>query len=110
MFNKLNVESNNERVTEYFYPKTTNDFALLSVCKRAELPEVLRYWSARTQYSGNSILDRIDPMTWALKNPWEKLGFNFMLALSKRGLKTLQKRYPEQNTRPTKTSTRISFM
>jgi hypothetical protein len=36
----------------------------------AELPWPLQHWYDEEPYHGNSILDRLDPEDWVLKNPW----------------------------------------
>jgi hypothetical protein len=80
-----------------FLPQTAADLALLAGCRIDQLPDVLRHWAAETDHKGNRILDRIDPMAWALKNPWEKQNFNIVLHLAIRGVNRLQKekRWPE---------------
>lgn len=49
-----------------------------------ELPIGLRHWRKDGPYVGNSILDRIDPSDWVLGNPWNQLGLDVLVPLSKR--------------------------
>lgn len=73
-------------------PHTSRDLAFLAGVEHSELPDVLQHWRARTESRGNHILDRIDPIAWALRNPWEHLNaFKAALWLSKRALNNIQK-------------------
>lgn len=74
-------------------PKNADDLAMLIGQPVSELPDVLQHWMASARYQGNSILDRIDPMAWAIKNPWEDQRLGVILYLSKSGLKKLQKKF-----------------
>jgi hypothetical protein len=55
------------------------------------LPPVLQGWKKRIGYRGNSILDVIDPMDHAFKNPWQRENFDVILSLSKSGYNTIRK-------------------
>jgi hypothetical protein len=66
-----------------FRVSTPADIAHLAGCKVSELPDVLQHWTPDGRYSGNSILDRVDPMEWVVENPWSKMGFDVVLFLSK---------------------------
>lgn len=72
-------------------PQTPDDLAELAGCNVEDLPDILKHWSPRSRCNENHLLNRVDPMSWALHNPWEKMRFTVLLALSKRGLKSLQK-------------------
>jgi hypothetical protein len=61
-------------------------------CSRIILPDVMQYWQSIKPYTGNHILDNVDPMEWAVKNPWNN-EVNYVISLSKRGLKKVQKMY-----------------
>lgn len=75
-----------------FQPQTAEDLAELAGCSVSALPDVLQNWCGRRNHEGNHILDRIDPMAWAVHNPWEKFSFVVAIALSKRGLAQLRKK------------------
>ncbi len=47
-----------------------------------DLPDVLRHWVQDNAYAGNGILDRIDPLEWAARNPWSALKFKVCVFLS----------------------------
>lgn len=79
-----------------FQPQTPEDLAELAGCAVTDLPDVLQHWTRKT-HSGNHLLDRVDPMDWALKNPWAKLGLNVVIMLSKRGLAHCQKQHKLKN-------------
>ncbi|MEA8593034.1 hypothetical protein PZT57_30775 [Pseudomonas aeruginosa] len=73
-------------------PHTSRDLALLAGVEHSELPDVLQHWRAETRSRGNHILDRIDPIAWALRNPWERQSaFKAGIWLSKRALNNIQK-------------------
>ncbi len=73
-------------------PVKAAEIAMLCNCAVKELPQELQHWDLRQKYIGNSILDRIDPMEWVLKNPWHKLDLRLLFCLSKRGIKQISLR------------------
>lgn len=77
----------------FFVVRPTNaiELAWLLGMEREDLPDVLRNYTSLSTPNGNSILDRIDPMLWALKDPWAKFEKGIRLPLSKRGLAQLEK-------------------
>lgn len=74
-----------------FSPATAADLALLAGCAVEELPDVLQHWSRLRPYRGNSILNRIDPLVWAVTDPWLKLDLRVALPLSKRAIAAIDK-------------------
>jgi len=74
-----------------FFPANRHELALLARCEVADLPDVLQHWSLRQPYTGNSILDRIDPLVWALSDPWTKLDMRVVMPLSKRAMANILK-------------------
>jgi len=52
-----------------------------------ELPDVLQHYQHCEPYTGNHILNRIDPMEWVVDNPWKKLCLNIKVVLSRKGFK-----------------------
>jgi hypothetical protein len=74
-----------------FRPTNSVELAWLLDCEVHDLPDVLQHRSGLGMPHGNSILDRIDPMLWALDDPWVKLDLGVRLPLSKRGLSQLLK-------------------
>jgi hypothetical protein len=76
-----------------FNPQLTTDLLLLTgLSTISELPDVLQNWRRATKYSGNHILTKIDPIEWALKDPWTGLHFNISIYLSARAFKKLSKK------------------
>lgn len=71
--------------------KTANDLAAILNCQINDLPYVLQHYNKQRLYRGNSILDNIDPMEWALTNPWTDMYFLLVIPFSKRGLKRKRK-------------------
>lgn len=59
--------------------------------KVEDLPDVLRHWQDERRSHGNHLLDRIDPMEWALNDPWCRLDMSVGVYLSKRGLAKIRK-------------------
>ncbi len=76
-------------------PQNAKQLAEVAGCEVADLPDVLQHWAPDREHKGNHILDRIDPMSWALKDPWCDLNFRVMMFLSKRGLAQVKKQFPE---------------
>ena len=67
-----------------FCPKNAASLAALMGCEIADMPDVLRRWTRHVNYTGNSILNRLDPMDCNLEDPWNrKLQFDVILGLSK---------------------------
>lgn len=79
----------NQRATiQVIFEPTT--YLALEELTGQELPDVLQNWVKQDQYSGNSILDRVDPMEWVVENPWKEINFNVEIYLTKRTLRTIQ--------------------
>lgn len=68
--------------------------SLLCGCSVDGLPELLQNYGSERQYVGNSILSRIDPMAWALDDPWTSLSLDLTINLSKRAFNRIRKEYP----------------
>lgn len=51
-------------------PTCPEALAILCGVKVEDLPWPLQHWYAEAPYYGNSILNRLDPEDWELKNPW----------------------------------------
>lgn len=64
-------------------PTCPEAIAVLCGVRVADLPWPLRHWYSSEPYSGNHILNRLDPEDWVLKNPWLRLRLGFVVALSK---------------------------
>ena len=78
------VDGTRARIEVTFMPRNAHDLCRLAGVHRGELPDVLRNWWADPVHEGNHILDRIDPMTWALRDPWCKLPLGVRLHLSRK--------------------------
>lgn len=76
-----------------FWPETTEELALLCGCMIADLPDVLQHWTLFRKYIGNSILDRIDPLAWKVRDPWIKLQFQMSFFVSKSRMKAIRAEY-----------------
>jgi len=85
--------------SRFFYaimPYDAEHMAELLDCEVSDFPEVLQHFCVQEPYTGNHILDDIDPMEWMIENPWNKR-ISFEIALSKRGLNRVMKKYgPKQ--------------
>lgn len=79
-----------------FYPGNPEELALLAGCSISDLPDVLQHWNQLRSYTGNSILSRVDPMLWRVKNPWLKLNLSVRIAFSKRGMARIDKQPAER--------------
>lgn len=71
-------------------PETAAQLAWLCGLSISELPDVLQNWTQIGVYTGNSILDRIDPLV-DVNDPWHSERFEIGVMLSKRALKKLDK-------------------
>lgn len=73
-----------------FKPHGIDGLLKLTGCKDvSELPEVIQHWTTIHPYKGNSILQRCDPLDWAIKNPWEEnIAFIVDIAISKKTYNT----------------------
>lgn len=56
-----------------------------------ELPDVLQHYQRCEPYTGNHILNRVDPMEWVVDNPWKKLHLSIKIVLSRKGFKERRK-------------------
>ena len=52
---------------------------------RESFPEPLQHYCRTEPYNGNSILDRLDPMDWVVKDPWRNLALTIRVVLSRSG-------------------------
>lgn len=80
----------------FFQPQNPQQLAELAGCLVTDLPDVLQSWSPRRNSAGNHLLNRIDPMAWALHDPWCKVDFRVQLQLSKSGLAQTKRRFPRK--------------
>lgn len=67
-----------------FVVRTPDEISLITGIPIDELPEPLQHYGDEP-YSGNPILNRLDPMDWVVDNPWKKLYLNVVVPLSKTG-------------------------
>lgn len=74
-------------------PELATDLALMCGCLPSELPDVLQHWTLFRPYTGNSRIQRVDPMLWECNDPWVDLKFRVITYFSVRGLASLQKTY-----------------
>ena len=65
--------------------------ALVAGCAVDDLPDVLQHWNLLRKYTGNQILNRVDPMIWKAHNPWLKLKLSVLIPLSKRAIAQIAK-------------------
>jgi len=62
-------------------PTCPEALAVLAGVEVADLPWPLRHWYRDEPYTGNSILQRVDPEDWVVENPWRELNFRVGVAL-----------------------------
>jgi hypothetical protein len=74
-------------------PDNSRALALLMGIPEKKLPWPLQHWTTREPYTGNSILDRIDPQDSRLDDPWRHLDLSLSVALSKRSYNRLRKEH-----------------
>ncbi|HSX23214.1 MAG TPA: hypothetical protein VLE97_10625 [Gaiellaceae bacterium] len=74
-------------------PDNPRALALVMGIPEKKLPWPLQHWTTREPYTGNSILDRIDPQDSRLDNPWRHLDLSIHISLSKRAYNRLRKEH-----------------
>lgn len=74
-----------------FSPTNPTEVAWLAGCHVEDLPDLLHHWILLKPCTGNSILDRVDPMIWKARNPWLKLNLGIRFGLSKRAMVQVRK-------------------
>jgi hypothetical protein len=74
-------------------PDNPRALALLMGIPENKLPWPLQHWTTHEPYTGNSILDRIDPQDSRLDDPWRHLDLSISIALSKRAYNRLRKEH-----------------
>jgi len=76
-----------------FKPRNAADLARLCGCEISDLPDVLQNWVHEKPYTGNHLLNRLDPMDSYVDDPWMKLEVDVNVFLSKRGLSQIEKEF-----------------
>ena len=70
---------------QIFEVQNPEAISLITDVPVAELPEPLQHYYEKDPYTGNSILERLDPMDWVVENPWRKLRLDVQVTLSRSG-------------------------
>lgn len=65
-------------------PKNVDELAFICGCKKEELPEQIQHWKEGTGHYGNELLNRIDPMSFKISDPFQKMTFKIVILLSKK--------------------------
>ena len=65
-------------------PKNLDELAFICGCKKEELPEQIQHWKEGTGHYGNELLNRIDPMSFKLSDPFQNMTFKVVILLSKK--------------------------
>ena len=74
-------------------PDNPRVLALLMGTPEKKLPWPLQHWTTHEPYTGNSILDRIDPQDSRLDDPWRHLELRLTISLSKRAYNRVRKEH-----------------
>ena len=74
-------------------PDNPRALALLMGIPEKQLPWPLQHWTTREPYTGNSILDRIDPQDSRLDDPWRHLDLGLSITLCKRAFNRVCKEH-----------------
>ena len=74
-------------------PDNPRALAMLMGIPEKRLPWPLQHWTTREPYTGNSILDRVDPQDSRLDDPWRHLDLGLSITLSKRAFNRLRKEH-----------------
>lgn len=83
-------------------PDNPRALALLMGIPERKLPWPLQHWSTHEPYTGNCILDRIDPQDSRLDDPWRHLELRITITLSKRAYNRVRKEHglPPKDLKP----------
>lgn len=65
-------------------PKNVDELAFVCGYKKEELPEQIQHWKKGTRYCGNQLLYRLDPMSFKVSDPFQKMTFKIVILLSKK--------------------------
>lgn len=65
-------------------PKSIDELAFICDCKKEELPEQIQHWGEKVRYCGNQLLNRVDPMSFQISDPFRKMTFTIVILLSKK--------------------------
>lgn len=79
----------------YVTPDTADDLARMLGLAVGDLPEEIRHWHSRRvlgPHGGNSRLSRVDPMLWAVSDPWRDMDFSVCVYLGKRELEKVRRK------------------
>lgn len=76
-----------------FEPETAAHLAILAGVEIDELPEQIRFWTLKEPYTGNYLLDRLDPEDWKMKDYFRSLKFHVVFIISKTYLNNLRKEH-----------------
>jgi len=74
-------------------PDNPRALALLMGLPEKKLPWPLQHWTTHEPYTGNCILDRVDPQDSRLDDPWRHLELRLTISLSKRAYNRLRKEH-----------------
>ncbi|CDG30075.1 MULTISPECIES: hypothetical protein [Bacillus] len=96
---KCVVSNKTASIVGHFHPRTAGHIADLCGCEVHELHELLQGFKKGKSYFGNPILNSVDPMDWAIKNPWNELRMDVRIYVSKREYNNLCKQYNTGNER-----------
>ena len=65
-------------------PKSIDELAFICDCKKEELPEQIQHWGEKVRYCRNQLLNRVDPMSFQISDPFRKMTFEIVILLSKK--------------------------
>lgn len=87
------VSDKQATILGHFYPKTASQLADLCGCEEKDLHELLQHWNLERKDNGNQLLENLDPLDWAVENPWEKMRMDVKIYLTKREYNKLCKQH-----------------
>lgn len=91
------VNDTQPTIVGHFSPQTVQHLVDLCGCSISNMPVMLQHWKAEDRdYNGNPILDCLDPMDWAVENPFNK-DIDIVIYFSKRAFNKLCKDYQTGN-------------
>lgn len=65
-------------------PRTADQLAKLCGCNVSDLPEQIQHYGEDKGYDGNCLLNRLDPLSYMINDPFQKMSFKITILLSKK--------------------------
>lgn len=72
------------------FPRSVEDLELICSCTNSSIPSQLRHYMKDKKYTGNCILENLDPFDWKLHDPFNDMDFSAAICISYREFLNIQ--------------------